>query len=229
MKNQIRNVFILFFLLTFVSACSKETVSYDENDTTEMELVSDNTIDEDVISDNKLDEDQKTDIETVQPDEMQIRSICKLATLECYYHNVAISSKAAGHGVTHWGEKDRDFWVEYSGVVKLGVDMSKGRMEINGTEITIYIPKAEIISMEPDESSVQDPICATDGWNKNDIGANDVTVAVANAEEAIKNQIKNDSALLVSAQDRAKKLIENYIEQLGKASGVEFTVKWEYI
>ena len=34
------------------------------------------------------------------PDLGQVRSICSLATLECYYHNVAKSTKTAGGGIT---------------------------------------------------------------------------------------------------------------------------------
>ena len=33
----------------------------------------------------------------------QIRSICELATLECYYHNVEKSAKAKGTGLAHVG------------------------------------------------------------------------------------------------------------------------------
>lgn len=152
-----------------------------------------------------------------EPDISQIRSICKLATLECHYHNVAKSEKEAGSGLTHWGESDRKFWTEYTGVAKIGVDMSKGDMKINGTEITIYMPEAEILSIKPDSESVSTPVVDTD----------DVTGAVSVAQDDICESIQNDSSLLANAQDRAKKLIENYINQLGEASGTEFTVKWE--
>lgn len=164
-----------------------------------------------------------------EPDISQIRSICKLATLECYYHNVAKSEKEAGSGLTHWGESDRKFWTEYTGVAKIGVDMSKGDMKINGTEITIYMPEAEILSIKPDSESVSTPVVDTDGWNSNPIDADDVTGAVSVAQDDICESIQNDSSLLANAQDRAKKLIENYINQLGEASGTEFTVKWESV
>ena len=38
------------------------------------------------------------------PDIAQIRTICELATLECYYHNVAKSVKEKGSGLLHIGE-----------------------------------------------------------------------------------------------------------------------------
>ena len=49
-----------------------------------------------------------------EPDITQIRSICNLSTLECYFHNVAKSKKEAGSFL----EKDREFWIEYTGTAK---------------------------------------------------------------------------------------------------------------
>ena len=67
-----------------------------------------------------------------EPDIAQVRNICNLATLECYYHNVAKSVKEAGSGLWHIGEKDRTFWIEYTGTARLGIDMSKVSMKIEG-------------------------------------------------------------------------------------------------
>jgi hypothetical protein len=40
--------------------------------------------------------------------------------------------------------------------------------------------------------------------------------------------VKANSALLQSARDRAQKLIENYINQLGKAVGATYEIEWSY-
>ncbi len=167
--------------------------------------------------------------EAEEPSLTQIRQICKLATLECYYHNVAKSTKTAGSGITHWLEEDRDFWTEYSGVVKLGVDMSKGNMEVIGNEIIISIPDAEVLSIKPDATSVQNPIVEADSINSNPILSTEVTQAINDSELMTKAQIDNNSSLLASAQDRAKNLIANYIKQLGDISGVKFTIKWKSV
>jgi len=50
--------------------------------------------------------------------------------------------------------------------VKLGVDMSKVKIDVDGTDITISIPEAEIISIKADEASFKDPICASDNYLK---------------------------------------------------------------
>ena len=61
------------------------------------------------------------------PDLGQVRSICSLATLECYYHNVAKSTKTAGGGITGIFERDRTFWIEYDGIRTLGIGYVPGR------------------------------------------------------------------------------------------------------
>ncbi len=166
-----------------------------------------------------------------EPDITQVRSICNLATLECYYHNVAKSEKTAGDGISGWFEKDRTFWVEYTGTAKIGVDMSKVKMEIDGTNVTIVMPEAELLSIGIDESSLSESsfVFSEDSWfNSNKITANDQTAAINAAQENMEEAVKNNSALLQTAQNRAKELIENYINQLGKVSGVEYVIKWQY-
>ena len=134
--------------------------------------------------------EDKEAAKSTEPDIMQVRSICKLATVECYYHNVAKSEKPAGTGIWHFGEKDRQFWIEYTGTVKLGIDMSKVQMKVNGTDVTVTIPEAEVQQVNVDDDSY--------------------------------------TALLVNAQERAKKMIENYIMQLGETTGTEYQITWKY-
>ena len=48
------------------------------------------------------------------------------------------------------------------------------------------------------------------------------------AQENMEQEILNDSVLLMNAQDRAKKLIENYFKQLEKISGSDFIIRWDF-
>ena len=164
------------------------------------------------------------------PEITQIRSICELATLECYYHNVAKAVKEKGDGLVHWGEKDRTFWIEYKGTVKIGIDMSGVTMTVENGVYVITIPKAEILSINIDPESLNEEsyIFSQDSWNPNYITAADQTNAIEAAQNNMKESVLNNSALLINAQDRAKKLIENYINQLETASGTNFTIKWNY-
>lgn len=166
-----------------------------------------------------------------EPDITQVRSICNLATLECYYHNVAKSEKTAGDGISGWFEKDRTFWVEYTGTAKIGVDMSKVKMEIDGANVTITMPEAKLLSIGIEESSLSESsfVFSEDGWlNSNKITAEDQTAAINAAQINMEEAVKSNSALLQTAQNRAQELIENYINQLGKVSGVEYVIKWQY-
>ena len=79
------------------------------------------------------------------PDLGQVRSICSLATLECYYHNVAKSTKTAGGGITGIFERDRTFWIEYDGIATLGIDMSLVEMDLDGQNVHISLPPAQVM------------------------------------------------------------------------------------
>lgn len=160
------------------------------------------------------------------PELSQMSSICNLATLDCYYHNVAKSIKPAATGITHIGEKDRKFWIEYTGVVQLGIDASKLQMSIDGNQITIKIPKAQILRTSIDEINEDSFMFSSDGWNKNEITASDQTAAISNAQTEMEKTAAQNVALLQKAQNRAKDLITNYIHQLGLVTGTEYTIVW---
>lgn len=64
----------------------------------------------------------------------EMRAICELSTMDCYYHNVAkYFEKDAQRGFWGIGKKDKHFWVEYSGVVRMGIDASLVNIEVEDT------------------------------------------------------------------------------------------------
>ena len=166
-----------------------------------------------------------------EPDILQVRNICNLATLDCYYHNVAISKKEAEPGISHIGEKDRTFWIEYTGIVRLGINMSNVEMVISGENIEITLPEAEVLNITIDKTTLGEEsyISSQDGWNNNKITADDQTEAINKAQNEMKETVDNNSSLLLLAQNRAKILIENYINQLGEAAEITYNIKWKYI
>ena len=172
----------------------------------------------------------KEQIEAPEPELAQIRNICNMATLRCYYHNVAKSEKVAEDGISHWWEKDRKFWIEYTGIANLGIDMSKVQMKIEGTDIEVTLPNAELLNISIEEKSLNEDsyISSSDGFNKNEITADDQTAAINEAQQKMKETVQENTALMLSAQNRAKVLIENYLKQLGEAAGVQYNIKWNY-
>lgn len=172
---------------------------------------------------------EEVNIAANEPALSQVRSICELATLECYYHNVAKSTKTKGTGLAHVGEKERKFWIEYTGVARIGIDMSDVSMKVDGTRVEITIPSAKILEKEVKTIDADDYIATSDSWfNKNPITAEEQTQAVNDAQDEMVAAVEKNKALLASAQERAKTLIENYVTQLGEASGVEYQVTWKY-
>lgn len=174
---------------------------------------------------------QKTDGTPEEPDIMQIRSICNLATLECYYHNVAKSEKKSGSGISHLGEVDRKFWIEYTGIAKVGVDVSKVKTKVNGENITVFMPAAKLINIDINENDLNENsyITSGDSWfNNNKITAEDQTSAINDAQATMAESVMGNSALLMNAQNRAKELIENYIVHLGQLSDIEYKIEWVY-
>lgn len=171
----------------------------------------------------------------MQPQEIQIRNICELATLEVYFHSVAKAIKPVDSGISGVGQRERRFWFEYSGYAKVGIDMSQVVITITEDTVTILIPHATIIGgVNIDSSSydfgsvIQEPD-HSNFLNPNDITAYDVTQAVAEANEAITDEISNDSGLMMRAENRAVELIRKYIEQISEYSDVEYDFEWGYI
>ena len=174
----------------------------------------------------------KNDVEDLEKNVSKIELSGDLVTLETYYHNVAEVTKDAGTGIAHWFEKDRKLWIEYTGIVKVGIDLSKVKIDTNGDQITVFIPKAEIIG-KPDvldeEFSRESFIDSEDGLlNKNKITIEDSTKAIEVAQNTMQDSVRNNSQLLATAQKRARNLIEEYINQFSGISDTLYSIKWEY-
>lgn len=70
----------------------------------------------------KMEETQEMETaDVLEPDLAQIRSICDLATLECYYHNVAKSTKEKGSGLAHLGKRRENSGLSIQELSRLGL------------------------------------------------------------------------------------------------------------
>lgn len=167
--------------------------------------------------------------ETTVPQLDKVKMICELVTLECRYHNVAKSVKEAGTGLSHFGEKERIFWIEYTGIAEISFKIEDLKMEQEGTNIIITLPEPRISCRVDSDSWTPDSyVISDDQWiQKNPITAEDQTQAVYEAQMAMEEDIRNNSSLLNTAKLQAKELIENYIARIGEATGVAYTISWE--
>lgn len=80
-------------------------------------------------------------------------------------------------GIWLW-KKDRKFWIEYAGVVTVGID-------------------ASLVNME--------------------------------AQDNMRKETEKDTVLLASAQQRAQKLLDDYVNNIGACTGKTYTIKLVYL
>lgn len=80
----------------------------------------------------------------IEPQVSQVKAICELAVMDCYYHNVAKFTEEDAQGIL-WFKKDKHFWIEYSGIVTLGIDVSLVNVEISDTQVTITLPETKVL------------------------------------------------------------------------------------
>ena len=163
----------------------------------------------------------------MEPKTSQMKAICELAVMDCYYHNVAKYELKDAEGFLWW-TKDKNFWIEYSGVVTIGIDVSRVTVEVDGTKVTISIPAAEVLSCTVDSSSLTEDsyIVAKDSAA---IEAEDEIAAFSVAQADLEATASQDTALLASAQQQAQQLLEDYITNIGKATGKSYSIEWIYL
>ena len=149
--------------------------------------------------------------------------------MECYYHNVAkYYEKDAEKGFLGIGNKDKHFWLEYSGVVKLGIDASLVSIEVAGTKVTITIPEAKVLGCKVDSDSLSKDSFIVDK-DSAEVSGEDEIKAFELAQTKLEEIAANDKTLLANAQQRAQTLLEGYIYNIGNAVGKTYTIKWIYL
>lgn len=166
--------------------------------------------------------------ESVQAEFSAVNRICELATLRCYYHDVAEYEEQPEdrllHNIFQYGYKK--FWIEYDGIIEVGVDVSKVKVnepDKNGV-VKIYVPKAEILNIQADLESMGDWISETGMFTKITIA--EKSEAFSKAQETMRINAQKDNNILLQAQENAKELLRQYVINVGKDLGEEYTVEW---
>lgn len=155
-----------------------------------------------------------------------INQIFELATLKCYYHDVAeYKNEKDGilFGVGNIGFQKA--WIEYDATVKVGIDA--GSISISGPdekhEIYMTVPRAKVLSV--DIENISKPLTEK-GWLTKDLTANQQTQAIAEARNKMEETAQNDEKLMMQAQRRAQKIIEGYVQTLNNELKIAYTVNW---
>lgn len=166
----------------------------------------------------------ETEETNLGPQVSQMKSICELAVMDCYYHNVAKYFEEDAESFLWW-TKDKHFWIEYSGIVTFGVDVSQVEIDVKDSQVIISLPKAKVLECKADSSSLTEEsyIMAQDSAA---IEAEDEIAALAEAQKQLEKIASSDTMLLTEAQQRVQRLLEDYIINVGKVVGKEYNIKW---
>lgn len=154
-----------------------------------------------------------------------------LVTYKAYYHTVIEYDKEKGSGLTHLFEKDRKMFIEYTATVKLGIDMTKVKIDVDNDEINVFIPKAIVIgeaNVDRDNFKEENIIESKEGLNKNKITLEDSNAVFEAAQKSIKENASKDKELLSVAQKRAKIIIEENIRTFSNLNDNQYKINWEY-
>ena len=166
--------------------------------------------------------------ETQTADFSGVTSVCELATLKCYYHNVAKAETEASGIFAKWLKTGyKKIWTEYSGIIEYGIDISQvtvSEPDKNGV-VTVTMPDAQVLNVDVDEESLGTPL--TDTGFLTSVTTEEKTTTLAGAQEAMEQQAKENTEMLSQAKARAKTLIEEYIKNVGESIGEESTVEWK--
>lgn len=166
--------------------------------------------------------------ETQTADFSGVTSVCELATLKCYYHNVAkAETEASGIFAKCLKTGYKKIWTEYSGIIEYGIDISQvtvSEPDKNGV-VTVTMPDAQVLNVDVDEESLGTPL--TDTGFLTSVTTEEKTTTLAGAQEAMEQQAKENTEMLSQAKARAKTLIEEYIKNVGESIGEEYTVEWK--
>lgn len=166
--------------------------------------------------------------ETQTADFSGVTSVCELATLKCYYHNVAKAETEASGIFAKWLKTGyKKIWTEYSGIIEYGIDISQvtvSEPDKNGV-VTVTMPDAQVLNVDVDEDYLGTPL--TDTGFLTSITTEEKTTTLAGAQEAMEQQAKENTEMLSQAKARAKTLIEEYIKNVGESIGEEYTVEWK--
>lgn len=161
-----------------------------------------------------------------QNDFSQINKLAEMATTRCYYHNIVEIEDDPDvvfkYGLFRFGYKR--FWMEYTGVITVGVDTSKMKIKVSDDIVKILMPKAEVLQSEVDVASMSDPIVETGLFTT--ITANEKAQALNKAQMEMKEKAMEDQHILIQAYTNAKQIIQNYVNKINEITGAHYIIEW---
>lgn len=153
-----------------------------------------------------------------------LKRISELATLKAYYHNVA--EKIDGGVLVGIGYQK--MWIEYAGIVTIGINPSKVTLTNPDDKgvVKVTIPKAEVLGIDFDENSIKEYADGNLAFTGLSFSTTQKLETLSEAQNNMKLEVSSNESLLLQGQDRAKEVIEKYIQSVGNSIGKTYTVEW---
>lgn len=129
----------------------------------------------------------------------------ELSTVRYFYTDMGKYENSIQVGDTNIPFTKKSFIISYDGIIKAGIDMDKVTLHLDGKKIMITIPKAEILSHEIEEDSVQ--VYDEKYSIFNGLSAEDVM----NFQQQQKQEIEQraiSNGILKEAEENAKKSLQ---------------------
>lgn len=147
----------------------------------------------------------------IEPNLLDIRQICDMAVLECYYHNNAEVIL-----------KNKKQWIDYASTVKIGIDASLLSIRIEDDTVSITMPKAKVLGEPKIDIDSIDILTESGAKITND----DQVLALQKANANAKETTAKNTQILANAEIRIRKILESYIQQIGAITGTEYKIVW---
>ncbi len=157
----------------------------------------------------------------------KMEAISELAVMDCYFHNVAKYSEEDASGFFIW-MKDKNFWIEYSGIVTIGIDASKLSLKIEGDHVMITLPHSQLLSSKVDSATLTEESFYVEKSSAA-ITAEDETTAFSEAQAKMEETASQDTTLLAQSDEKIKILLTDYVKNIGDLTGRQYTIEFIYI
>ena len=165
-------------------------------------------------------------------DSADLKRICALSTIECKTHSFVEGSKKE----TTWlvFKKEYHYICEYDGKYEIGVDFYDISLDEKKKTITVSISEPYLQSISVDNTTLDkyDVLAYDKDWlylESKKLDLNDYNNSLAEAQKELTAMIERDRLNYDAAEENAKQLITNYIEQMCALDGVSYSIRFDII
>lgn len=118
----------------------------------------------------------------------------------------------------------KSFSMIYDAHIKAGIDLSKAKVDVTGTTITVTVPKAKVQDIVIDSDSLEfyDEKLALFNWTNRE----DTKEAMKYAKEDAESKV-DQTELLKEATSQARTLIENLIIPVKESQNADYKIVFE--